>query len=173
MGEAPMPHEHMNAIIPTPKIDISIRQATMEDLAFIDGLQKKHSKQLGFFPRAQMQGYLRNQWVLIAEENGRPIGYVASRDRYQKRDELGVIYQLCVDPGAQRKLVGAALIQAMFERSAYGCRLYCCWCAKDLEANYFWESLGFVPVAFRAGSSKKSRVHIFWSKRIVEGDHET
>jgi GNAT superfamily N-acetyltransferase len=80
-----------------------------------------------------------------------PLGYCASRDRYLKRDELGVIYQLCVAPGVQRKLVGASLIKAVFERSAYGCRLYCCWCAQDLAANYFWESLGFVPIAFRAG----------------------
>jgi hypothetical protein len=87
-----------------------------------------------------------------------------------KRDELGVIYQLNVVPGAQRKLVGASLIQAVFDRSAYGCRLYCCWCAQDIEANHFWESLGFVPLAFRAGSDKKRRVHIFWQKRINDGD---
>src|SRR5205814_2758735 len=108
----------------------------------------------------------------------RPLGYVISRDRYLKRDELGIVYQLCVAPGAQRKLVGAALVREVFARSAYGCRLYCCWCAQDLEANHFWESMGFVPVAFRAGSSRKgpkgsARVHIFWQKRIVEGDTET
>ena len=53
-------------------------------------------------------------------------------------NELGVIYQLCVAPGFQRGLIGASLIKAVFERSAYGCRLYCCWCAQDLDANYFW-----------------------------------
>src|SRR5213075_51106 len=91
--------------------------------------------------------------------------------------------------------------------SAYGCRLYCCWCAKDLDANYFWEAMGFVPIAVRAGSrtrggrrsqvggrtsevaqdvslrptthdpqptpASRARVHIFWQKRIVEGDVET
>ena len=31
-----------------------------------------------------------------------PVGYIISRDRYLKRDELGVIYQLCVAPGEQR-----------------------------------------------------------------------
>ena len=125
-----------------------------------------------------------------------PLGYVISRDRYLKRDELGVIYQLCVAPGHQRGLIGASLVKAVFERSAYGCKLYCCWCAQDLEANYFWESLGFVPIAFRAGGRAKgrgtrgkgrakeaagsssslapdplphapsARVHIFWQRRI-------
>jgi hypothetical protein len=75
-------------------------------------------------------------------------------------------------PGAQRKLVGATLLKAVFDRAAYGCRLFCCWCAQDLDANYFWESLGFIPLAFRAGASGK-RKHIFWQRRIREGDTTT
>jgi hypothetical protein len=94
-------------------------------------------------------------------------------DRYFKRDDVGIIHQLNVVPGKQRGFVGATLLRAMFERAAYGCRLFCCWCAHDIEANKLWESMGFVPLAFRAGSDKKGRVHIFWQKRIREGDHET
>jgi hypothetical protein len=162
--------------VPSPRaVSIDVRAATSADLAFLDQLQKQHHKQLGFFPRAQMEGYVENQWVLIAEDAAtkQPLGYCASRDRYLKRDELGVIYQLCVAPGHQRGLIGATLIRDVFARSAYGCRLYCCWCAQDLAANYFWESLGFVPIAFRGGSGKKKRVHIFWQRRIREGDVST
>ncbi len=179
-------------VCPLPALPITTRLATMADLPFLDALQKKYHKQLGFFPRAQLEGYVAGGHVLVAEENGRvgvglgvgpetnsdpthtrtpththsPLGYCISKDRYLKRDELGVIYQLCVAPGHQRGLIGATLIKAVFERSAYGCRLYCCWCAQDLAANYFWESLGFSPLAFRAGSDKKKRVHIFWQRRI-------
>ena len=99
-------------------------------------------------------------------------GYIISKDRYLKRDELGVVYQLCVAPSVQRGLIGAALVKAVFERAAYGCRLFCCWCAQDLAANEFWEAMGFVPLAFRVGGKKK-RVHIFWQKRICEGDDAT
>jgi hypothetical protein len=161
--------------LPEPRVPINMRLATMEDVPALDALQKKHGRALGFFPRAQMEGYVRNQWVLIAQDvgSGEVLGYCASRDRYLKRDELGIIYQLCVASGVQRKLVGAALVREVFERSAYGCRLYCCWCAQDLAANHFWEAMGFVPIAFRAGSSGKKRVHIFWQKRIVAGDSET
>jgi ribosomal protein S18 acetylase RimI-like enzyme len=154
---------------------IATRLAETRDLPFLDQLQKAHGKALGFFPRAQMEGYVANQWVLIAEDAAtrQPLGYCASRDRYLKRDELGVIYQLCVAPGHQRGLIGATLIRDVFNRAAYGCRLFCCWCAQDLEANHFWESLGFVPIAFRGGSGKKKRVHIFWQRRIREGDATT
>jgi hypothetical protein len=51
--------------------------------------------------------------------------------------------------------------------------LFCCWCAQDLPANHFWESMGFVPIAFRAGSTGKRRVHIFWQRRINDGDTTT
>jgi N-acetylglutamate synthase-like GNAT family acetyltransferase len=167
-------------IMPVPlpvaaRVSITTRLATMEDIPFMDGLMKQYNKQLGFFPRAQLEGYVNGQWVLIAQNpaTGERLGFCASRDRYLKRDELGVIYLLCVVPGVQRKLIGASLIKAVFDRSAYGCRLYCCWCAQDIAANYFWESLGFVPIAFRAGSTGKKRVHVFWQRRINADDAAT
>ena len=156
--------------LPAPRRAIAVRVATMADLPFMDALQKQHSKQLGYFPTKQFEGYIGMGGVLLAEAEGAPVGYCISRDRYLKRDELGVIYQLCVSPGAQRGLIGASLVKEVFERSAYGCRLYCCWCAQDLDANYFWESLGFAPIAFRAGSDKKRRVHIFWQRRVAGND---
>src|SRR4051794_5570891 len=85
------------AAVPCPREPITIRPAVLSDLPFIDALQKKHGKQLGFFPRAQMEGYINNGWMLIAEDasSREMLGYCASRDRYQKRDELGAIFQLC------------------------------------------------------------------------------
>jgi ribosomal protein S18 acetylase RimI-like enzyme len=157
--------------------EVSIRVATMADLPFLDALQKQFGRALGYFPTKQFEGYIEMGAVLVARAPGEcmgetpmPLGYVISRDRYLKRDELGVIYQLCVAPGHQRGLIGATLLKEVFARSAYGCKLYCCWCAQDLSANHFWESMGFVPIAFRAGSTGKRRVHIFWQRRINDGD---
>ena len=106
------------------------------------------------------------------------LGYIIAQDRYFKRDDVGIVYQLNVGPVAQRKLIGATLLKAVFDRAAYGCRLFCCWCAQDIEANRFWEAMGFVPLAFRAGSEKRgkngaARVHIFWQTRIRAGDVTT
>ncbi|HEY0008747.1 MAG TPA: hypothetical protein VGB55_08495, partial [Tepidisphaeraceae bacterium] len=190
-------------------LGLSTRLATMDDLPFIDALQKQHSKQLGFFPRAQLEGYVRNGWVRVVEErefgveslkfginaspstpNSKlttqnspvPLGYIASRDRYLKRDELGAVFQLCVVPGRQRGLIGATLLKSVFEAASYGCRLFSCWCAQDLAANYFWEAMGFSAIAFRTGSpvkgrgpkgSKTPRVHLFWQKRIRKDDVTT
>ena len=190
--------------LPQPRVPVAVRAATAADLPFVDKLQKLHTKQVGFMPRQQLAGKIDAGNVLIAEgvvscqlsvasEEGptasplttgnsqlaTPLGYVIATDRYFKRDDVGIVYQVNVVPSARRGLVGATLLRAVFERAAYGCRLFCCWCAQDIEANRFWESMGFVPLAFRAGSRGKNgrrpqaRVHIFWQRRVRAGDSET
>jgi len=219
----------VSAIIPIPRCPISIRRAVAGDYAFIDRLQDMHSKALGFMRKAALEGKIAAGEVLIAEEGGggsevggetlesllptthfpqpTPIGYCISSNRYLKRDELGIVYQMNVVPSAQRKLVAAKLLKTVFERAPWGCKLFCCWCAQDLDANYFWESLGFIPLAFRTGGrtrggrrsevgsgglgvggrtsdsslptthdprpTSRARVHIFWQRRIREGDTTT
>ena len=173
--------------LPAPRCEVAIRPATMDDLPFVDALQKKQSKQLGWMSFKTLEGKIAAGHVLVAwatrpclEGNTagsavphEPIGYCIGSDKYMKHEDVGIIYQLNVASSHRRSLVGASLIKAMFDRAAYGCKLFCCWCAQDIDANHFWESIGFVPIAFRAGSEKKSRVHIFWQRRIREGDTST
>ena len=189
--------EPRNEPMPLPTTSITIRPGTLGDVDFLDALQRKTTKQVGFMPRKQFEGKVAAGHVLIAEEversefgverhasfslstansqlsTPRPVGYLIGNDQYFKHDDVGIIYQMNVVPERRRSLVAATLLQTQFARSAYGCKLYCCWCAQDLEANRFWESMGFVPLAYRAGSEKKSRVHIFWQKRIRQGDAST
>lgn len=179
--------------LPEPRVPVAIRSGTIDDIPEIDALQKQYGKQLGFMPRKALEGKIAKGEVIVALASEGPaaentsdpaqnaplstthslLGYLIGQDRYFKRDDCGIIYQICVAPGTQRQFVGAAMLKAQFERSAYGCKLYCCWCAQDIAANRFWESMGFVPIAFRAGSETKRRVHLFWQKRIREGDATT
>lgn len=195
-----IPHSAFPLPLPSPRVPVTIRPATPADVPFMDGLQKRHRKQVGWMPTAQLEGKVAAGQVLVAEEvasgqlpvaseggNGPsplatdnwqlatpvPLGYCIASDRYFKRDDVGIVYQMNVAPGRQRGLIGAALLQAQFDRSAYGCRLYCCWCAQDIAANQFWEAMGFVPLAFRTGSGPKGRTHLFWQKRIRRGDATT
>jgi GNAT superfamily N-acetyltransferase len=219
------------AVRPVARCAIAVRVATMDDLEFIDGLQKMHTHMVGWFPRKQIEAYVEAGNVLIAEEaterrsdeategkdegstrcrggkvseddrvtgwrgdkvtggagsaaspphpfthsppHATSLGYVIFRDQYMKRDDVGIMYQVNVLPLKQRNLIGAMLVQAVFERAAYGCRLYSLWCAQDIQANWFWESLGFVPLAFRTGSRAKQRIHIFWQRRVRDGDDAT
>jgi N-acetylglutamate synthase-like GNAT family acetyltransferase len=162
-------------VVALPAVDMRVRSATLADIPFIDQLQKQYRKELAFFKASWLDGYIKAGNLVVAEDGstGERIGYCVYRDRYLKRDELGYVSQLCVVPGRQRGLVGANLLKTVFERASYGCKLFCCWCAQDLPANRFWESMGFVPIAFRTGSEKKQRIHIYWQKRIRAGDEST
>src|SRR4051794_5430171 len=192
-------------ILPPPRANVTVRPGTLSDLPFMDALQKLHTKQVGWMPTKQFEEKIKLGHVLIAEEvasgqcsvvsadqgnsalsslatDHRPLttalGYCIGHDQYFKRDDVGIIYQMNVVPGRQRGLIGATLLKAMFDRAAYGCRLFCCWCAQDIAANRFWEAMGFVPLAFRAGSAKRgakggARTHIFWQRRIRAGDDTT
>jgi hypothetical protein len=165
--------------LPAPKVGINIRPATAGDVPFMDSLQKLHLRQVGWMPTKQLAEKVSMGHVLIARsEVGESLGYCMGRDQYFKRDDVGIIYQMNIAPGNQRGYIGAALLKAMFDRAAYGCRLFCCWCAQDIEANHFWEAMGFVPLAYRTGGEKRgkkgtARVHIFWQKRIRFGDDST
>jgi hypothetical protein len=180
-----------NAIVHNPGVPraaVSVRAATMGDLPFIDRLQKLHAHMVGWMPTQQLEGKIKAGHVIVAWASRpcspedmaatamlreEPVGYCIGHDQYFKRDDVGIIYQMNVVPAKQRGLIGATLVRAMFDRAAYGCKLFCCWCAQDIEANDFWESLGFHPLAFRAGSRGKRRVHIFWQRRIRAGDTTT
>src|SRR5262245_23830654 len=141
-----------SAIAPVPRCTVSVRSATKADLPFIDALQRMHSHMVGWMPGKQLESYIASNspGVLIAEdEHQTQLGYCIAKDQYMKRDDVGIVYQLNVMPLRQRHLVGASLVKACFDRAAYGCRLFSCWCAQDIQANSFWEALGFMPLAFR------------------------
>ena len=162
--------------LPEPRCTVTVRPAlpgAEGDAAFIDGLQKMHSHMVGWFPHKQVEKYVESGAVLIAEGGGERLGYVIAADKYAGRDDVGIVYQLNVLPLKQRNLIGATLVKACFERAAYGCRLFSCWCAQDIQANWFWESIGFLPLAFRTGSRTKQRTHIYWQRRVREGDTTT
>lgn len=168
--------------MPLPDLPIHIRPATPDDMPAMDALQKPQHKELGFFPKATLLGKIEKGEVLIAEEarsekqeasqraeggasgsatsallpapGSSLLGYAIGADRYYRRDDIGVIFQLVVHPQWRRTQVAATLLKKMFDGWAYGCRLACCWCAQDLQANHFWESMGFVPLAYRGGGAR-------------------
>jgi N-acetylglutamate synthase-like GNAT family acetyltransferase len=156
-----------------PGVGVEVRDARLEDVAFLDELQRVHSKAVGWMPLGQLEGHVKKRHVVIAETPppaGERVGYCIGVDRYFKRDDVGIIYQMNIRPDWQRGLIGATLLQAMFDRWPWGVRLCSCWCAQDLPANRFWEAVGFVPLAFRTGSRKRDRIHIFWQKAIRAED---
>src|SRR4051794_37793907 len=101
--------------LPSPREAITIRPGTVDDIPFLDLLQKLHTKQVGWMPTAQFEGKIKLGHVLIAEEArdgeterrrdevedgdpahsvssslrlsvSTPVGYCIGNDQYFKRD---------------------------------------------------------------------------------------
>ncbi|HEY1187988.1 MAG TPA: GNAT family N-acetyltransferase [Gemmata sp.] len=140
----------------------AVRPAGRADLPFIDHLQRRYREQLGFLPRAALDEAVCAGRVWLALENGCPAGYLYARDRYHGRAEVGVIYQAALSYDARRRHVGTALVEGWVAAHAAGVRQVVLWCARDIEANLFWESLGFAALGYRVGGSKRGRVHVLW-----------
>ena len=58
---------------------IGVRLGTADDIPFIDALQKKHQKMLGFMPMGTIKGKIVAGHVLVAEGGSRFLGYAAGR----------------------------------------------------------------------------------------------
>src|SRR5215211_2070868 len=55
-------------IVPIPRAAVTVREATVADVSFIDALQKVHRKQVGFMARSWIEEKIAKGEVLVAEE---------------------------------------------------------------------------------------------------------
>lgn len=154
---------------------IGYRPAVFADIPFLDQMQKLHAGKLGFqYLKAYEKAVTDGNQVIIAEDEGRnKVGFIFGRERYMSQDHVAIVFQLGVVPMRFRHKVGANLLARFMESRTFGIRLVCCYCAQDLPANRFWEAMGFLPIAFRTGSRRTERLHIFWQRRCRRGDTTT
>lgn len=141
------------------KDDLIVRNAVFEDKPFIDKLQKENSYAVGFIQKTIWDKYVfggeRNFFVIICEKNKDPVGYTLVTPG-RTSGSFVRIQQIAVRNDARRLHYGSALIEVIRqfckEHERMGARLRC---RRDLESNFFWESLGFT----RWGVWEKGKVN--------------
>lgn len=149
-----------------PEPLFSVRPAKQADVPYIDSLQKKHGEAVGFLGIDWIRKLIIEQHAWVGTENGAPACYLIGKATYRDRLDVGIVYQACVQYDAQRRHLGAALVASYLSAMPETCRAIILWCAQDLEANYFWRSMGFDAIAWRAGSKRKGRIHILWEGNV-------
>src|SRR4051794_13102205 len=97
----------MNAII--PRTPVSIRVATMSDLPFIDALQKKNGKCVGFLHEAALKGKIEDGHVLIAESDEATERRVAPRRGHEGKCEEAAKQFPPSSPASLRAYVASSL----------------------------------------------------------------
>src|SRR5688500_8065 len=88
--------------LPEPRERIEIAPATMADVDWIDALQKRHRNQGGWHPRGTREGKIGLGQIIVARDaGGARVGYCMASDRYMKREDVGIVYQLNIEAGHQ------------------------------------------------------------------------
>lgn len=138
--------------------DNAIRRATLDDIPYIEHLTNRFSRELGFIPRVAIENRIagvRGGYVGLATENDDPAGFLhtGSLARLECR-----IFQAAIQYDAQRRHLGQALVSNFLaEARASGVKLVTLRCLSDLDANAFWESMGFRRVCTEPVSGNKNR----------------
>ena len=141
------------------KDDLIVRNSTMQDMMFIDKLQKDNSYAVGFIQKTVWDKYVfggeRNFVVFVCEKNNDPVGYILITPGMGIGQPIK-IQQIAVRDDARRLDYGSALIAVVrdfcntFNRTGATLR-----CRIDLESNKFWEALGF----YKYGTWQKGKVN--------------
>ena len=130
----------------------TVRAASLSDLAFIDDLRASEWYQVGFIPRSRYESEIQGHSggsVLVVEEAGEPCGFLYATHGPM----LTNVTQIAVCADIRRVEKGQALIARLHDiadrRGKVGLR---CRVACDIEANEFWQALGFKRVGESMGS---------------------
>lgn len=132
-------------------------------LVFIDSLQKKNAEQLSFYPKQVFEREQKNGRLYLGLLNGSPCGYI-----YVGAGGGDVkCHQVCIEYDARRKLYGSMLVMAIENyATSSNADSITLRCGFDLEANKFWEEMGYKCIAVKDGGIRRMRKINVWRKYL-------
>lgn len=151
-------------------MDFVVLQQHPQMIDYIDSLQKKNAEALSFYPKQVFEREASKGRLFLGMLNGEPCGYlyVGAQGKDVK------CHQVCIQYDARRRLYGAAIVAVMeqyaSEANAASITLRCWF---DLEANEFWESVGYSCIAHVPGGVRRMRTINVWRKQLSAELFET
>lgn len=126
------------------RVASAITPVTPENLKYEVSLAKKLTECLGFLPHESLQYYSVNNGVWRQHLNGQPAGFAVLAWSRVRDPLTAQIYQLATQEDAQRLWLAKDLINHLGTLAqARGVQRLTCWCAADLQSNFFWRAMGF------------------------------
>jgi GNAT superfamily N-acetyltransferase len=133
-------------------------------LTYIDCLQKKNAEALSFYPKCVFERESLKGRLFLGLLNGEPCGYIY----VGARKEIVRCHQVCIQYDARRRLYGAMLVQVLEDYALQGDAMSIqLRCGFDLEANSFWESLGYRCIRIVDGGVRRMRKINIWRKELM------
>jgi hypothetical protein len=151
-------------------MDFVIVTAHPSLINFVDGLQRENAESLAFYPRQVFEREAEKGRIFLGLLNGAPCGYL-----YVGAPGQNVrVHQVCIEYDARRRLYGASIVTAMEqyadEARATSISLRC---GFDLEANSFWQAMGYGCIASVEGGVRRMRTINVWRKQLSPELFET
>lgn len=132
-----------------------VRPATLSDVKFLEFLQRKNTKALGFIPRYALERRVERNHVFLAFENGEPAAFAL----FDVVGRGATIHQTaCMEDAKRRRLCLRLASRVRQQAGIEGASVVRLACADDLDdAQAFWDAAGFPAFAERPGGAALKR----------------
>lgn len=138
--------------------------------AHVDGAKRladRHRDIFSFIARGAFWEARREGTLIVALMDDDVVGFI--RYRHRRRDLQTTLYDICVAESLRLSGVGRVMIKSLFERClALGRESVVLKCPVYLEANDFYDRLGFLQVGTVAG--KRHAINI-WKYELSDSSH--
>lgn len=138
-------------------MELTIRQANLDDLRYVMTLMRANRESVGGLPSPAIEERISRRTLLVAFLNNEPCGYLL----YDLRNGVLRIPQACIQYDARRRKYGEQLLAVLLSQvdpDEINVR-----CAADLEANLFWREMGFTCLGTVGGGKRRRRTINLWA----------
>jgi ribosomal protein S18 acetylase RimI-like enzyme len=143
---------------------MQIRYLTSADTSAAKLVADANRDTLGFLPRKKLEEAAEQKRCFVAVDDEAIVGFVIFRHR--KIDDQTTLSDICVDVKCRRQRIGASLVERLIADCEERKRAFILLkCPEDLDANLFYERLGFKPQNVEPGKSRRLKV---WLMPITE-----
>lgn len=141
-----------------------IRTATVADLKFIDMLQKRWAKNIGYLPLGALERAAESRRIWLIHENDDDAGYMLF---YPAGNGVLRINQLAIHPDLLRTTLGTQMmVRIMKVAHKVDASMIRLASREDLRANQFWPTLGLKKSGYFRAARPGSAIIYEWSRII-------
>lgn len=134
-----------------------IRKGNSNDITLCKRLADANREALGFVMRAKFEDAAKAGFLLVAETDQNIVGFVIYRHRQQ--DKQTTLYDLCVAESWRRRGIARSLLMTLKAEASQ--RQRTCIklkCPVGLEANDFYERVGFAQIGIQTGKKRNLNI---------------
>ena len=116
---------------------------------------------VGFMPRQAFTDYAERKHIIGIIDGNTLVGYIM----YRYKTQAIIIVHICVQPAHRKSGCAQTLVDYLFQNEKYNFSYMQLSCRRDYGIDRFWQSLGFTPIAEKAGrATNQKTVLTTWTK---------